>query len=76
LVDYIHHHLPSPACAEIVNLWLQHYNTISQCPDLWDLFQIYLCYDICLCVHYVNPENSLSPAIWQEAVWCQIIDAY
>ncbi|KIK99450.1 hypothetical protein PAXRUDRAFT_788586 [Paxillus rubicundulus Ve08.2h10] len=73
LVDCICCHLPSPECPEITDLWLQHYsqrtphlnnyNTISQCPDLWDLFHICLCYDICLHVHYVNPQNSLNPAV-------------
>ncbi|KIJ14175.1 hypothetical protein PAXINDRAFT_13085 [Paxillus involutus ATCC 200175] len=76
LVDCIRRHLPSPERSEITDLWLQHYNTITQRPDLWDLFHIYLCYDICLRVHYVNPKNSLNPAVWQEAVWRQTIDAY
>ncbi|KAF9224481.1 hypothetical protein BS17DRAFT_879930, partial [Gyrodon lividus] len=76
LIECIRHFLPSPARSEIADLWQQHYNTIALCPDLWDLFHIYLCYDICLRVHFVDPSNSLNPSIWQEVVWRQTIDAY
>jgi len=53
-----------------------HYNHLVRRMDFWDLFHIVLCYDICLCIHFIDSRSGIDPSVWQEDVWHQIVDAY
>ncbi|KAF9226996.1 hypothetical protein BS17DRAFT_813936 [Gyrodon lividus] len=71
LVSCIRKYLPSPSCSAIADAWQSHFNGILHCSDFWDLFHLYLCYDIRLRLHFVNADNVIDPSIWGT-----IIDAY
>ncbi|KAF9222886.1 hypothetical protein BS17DRAFT_707685, partial [Gyrodon lividus] len=71
LVSCIRKYLPSPSCSAIADAWQSHFDGILRCSDFWDLFHLYLCYDIHLRLHFVNADNVIDPSVWGT-----IIDAY
>lgn len=76
LVEAIRRHLPGGNSEAITDTWQAHYNRLVRHPDFWDLFHVVLCYDIRLCVSYLDHNLALDPSYWQDEVWRQILDAY